>query len=72
MEKGLTVKDLYNECLRQIKKGNGDKYILISDDDEGNGYHTLLFGIMDNKEELKYVLELEHDKHELNEIVALG
>lgn len=37
--KPLTIKDLKKECDIQIKKGNGDKVIMISDDDEGNGYH---------------------------------
>lgn len=37
--KPLTIKELYKECEEQIKKGNGNKVILLSDDDEGNGYH---------------------------------
>ena len=39
----LTVKDLHNYCKRLIKQGEGDKKILISNDDEGNGYHELFF-----------------------------
>lgn len=72
MNKGITVKELLAMCQKQIKKGNGDKHILISDDDEGNGYHTLFYGLDDNKENLRYALELEHDNHSLNEIVILG
>lgn len=41
--KALTIKDLYNECLKEIKKGNGDKTIMISSDDEGNSYHYLWY-----------------------------
>ena len=41
----LTINDLYKLCKNQIKKGNGEKKILISDDDEGNGFHELFFGI---------------------------
>lgn len=37
--KPINVKELYKECKKQIEKGNGDKIIMISDDDEGNGYH---------------------------------
>lgn len=44
----MTVKDLYNLCKLQIEKyGNGDKNIVISDDNEGNGYHGLFYGFTD-------------------------
>lgn len=39
MEKPLTIKDLYKLCQEEIKKGHEDCSILLSDDDEGNGYH---------------------------------
>lgn len=39
----LTIKDLYKECQKEIKKGNGNKVIMISQDDEGNGYHYLWY-----------------------------
>lgn len=35
----ITIKELYKECKKQIEKGNEDKIIMLSDDDEGNGYH---------------------------------
>lgn len=35
----LTIKDIYEECKQLIKDGNGDKVVMISNDDEGNGYH---------------------------------
>ena len=41
--KPITVKQLYKECEKQIKLGNGDKTIMISQDDEGNGYHYLWY-----------------------------
>lgn len=37
--KPITIKELYEECKKQIEKGNGNKVIMLSDDDEGNGYH---------------------------------
>lgn len=40
---GLTINDLTKYCVKQIQNGNGDKKILISNDDEGNGYHELFF-----------------------------
>jgi len=43
MENIITVKELAKACAAQVKAGNGDKKILLSDDDEGNGYHQLFF-----------------------------
>lgn len=37
--KPITIKELFQLCANQIQEGNGDKVILLSDDDEGNGYH---------------------------------
>ena len=39
MNKPLTIKDLLKACQEEIKKGHGDHVIMLSDDDEGNGYH---------------------------------
>lgn len=39
MSKPLTVKELLKLCQEEIKKGHGDCSIMLSDDDEGNGYH---------------------------------
>ena len=39
----LTVNDLLKECQKQVKLGNGNKTIMISQDDEGNGYHYLWY-----------------------------
>lgn len=48
-----TVKDLAQACVREIKKGNGDKTIMITSDDEGNGYYYLwyLFSTVEEMEE---------------------
>lgn len=40
----ITVKELAKYCKEVIEKGGGDRKILISADDEGNGYHELFFG----------------------------
>lgn len=70
---GLTVKELAALCMEQIKKGNGDKHIIISDDDEGNGYHTLFYSFTDDAEELQCILEYEHDgTHTVYNCVCLG
>lgn len=43
MNKPLTVKELLKLCQDEIKKGHGDCSIMLSDDDEGNGYHYLWY-----------------------------
>ena len=39
----LTVAELLEFCKKQVRAGNGEKKILISRDDEGNGYHGLFY-----------------------------
>lgn len=42
--KQMTVKRLLALCQKEVDKGNGDKNIVISDDNEGNGYHGMFYG----------------------------
>lgn len=67
---GITVKELAVECMKQIEKGNGDKHILISDDDELNGLHTLFYGFTD--ENISEFKELFHDRNDENTVIILG
>lgn len=70
---GLTVNELLEECVKQVKKGNGNKRIIISSDDEGNEFHTLFYGFTDNEADLSCLLEIEHDgTHTIENCVALG
>jgi hypothetical protein len=71
---GITVNQLLELCLNQMEKGNGDKHILISEDDEGNGYHTLFYGFTDKDNKyFKQLLEAEHDgTHNADNCVILG
>lgn len=71
---GITVKQLEIHCREQIQKGNGDKHILISCDDEGNGFHTLFYQFTDaDAEDFEYLLESEHDgTHTKDNCVILG
>lgn len=43
MNKPITIKELKKFCEQEITKGRGDYAIMISNDDEGNGYHYLWF-----------------------------
>lgn len=38
-----TVKQLYEELGELIKAGHGDRALVISDDNEGNGYHGMFY-----------------------------
>lgn len=55
MNSAITVNQLYAILRNCIKNGNGGKKILISDDDEGNGYHELFFGITPSKDIISMV-----------------
>ena len=61
--KAMTVNMLFEECRKQIKAGNGNKTIMISQDDEGNGYHYLWYTF--SKPEDCYL-----DNSEINEDIA--
>lgn len=71
---GITVDLLYEICKAQKALGNGDKTILVSTDDEGNGYHTLFYGIDSNEETIKMCHDagLFHDDNNVNDVVLLG
>lgn len=69
----LTVSQLKRLCDDEIRKGNGDKKILISGDDEGNSYHGLFYDFIDDPEEIKVLTTLFDDKiDEFDKIVILG
>lgn len=40
----ITVKELLEICKQAVRAGHGEKHIVISDDNEGNGYHGLFYG----------------------------
>ncbi len=75
MNKPLTVKELAKLCQEEIKKGHGDCSIMISDDDEGNGYHYLWYSFY-MADELDGAFELENSLDEdiapKNKTIILG
>ena len=48
--KQITVKELYKLCKEEIDNGKGNRMIVISDDNEGNGYHGMFYGFVDAEE----------------------
>ncbi len=72
MTDGITVKELAQMVLQEIKNGNGDKRILISQDDEGNGFHTLYYGFTSDKKTIKAYADNGVGITDINEIILLG
>ena len=50
----LTVDELYRALARARKDGFGSKKILLSNDDEGNGYHECFFEVTTDLGALSY------------------
>ena len=48
----ITVNELFELCTKEIENGNGNKNIVISDDNEGNGFHGLFYGFTEVTEDL--------------------
>ena len=73
----LTINDLANFVNAEIKKGNGAKKIMLSNDDEGNGYHGLYFAFTPTEKVFNnspYSPSLPYgvEKEELKNYVVLG
>lgn len=74
----LTVNKLLLACKQAIKDGYGDHKILVSDDDECNGYHELFYvfsdtqDIKDNMESWCNMLPYGVDENNIDEYVTLG
>jgi hypothetical protein len=75
MNKPLTVNELLQLCKMEISKGNGDKSIMISQDDEGNGYHYLWFGFTTSEEMQEddmFTMCVEEDVAPMSDTIILG
>lgn len=44
MIRPLTIQELYDTLGYEIQRGNGDKFAVMTDDDEGNGLHPVYNG----------------------------
>jgi len=75
MNYGITVKQLAEFCADEIAKGNGNKKVLISSDDEGNDFHVLFYGFTSDKKEIKEINEYTgflNDEVTADKVVLLG
>ena len=71
---GIKVKELAMACNDLVKKGYGDKVVLLSSDDEGNEYHTLYYTFLTDEKELEKIKEygMFHDGNNPKDVVILG
>ena len=76
MIRPITVNELYNYVKSQIAVKNGDKYVYISSDDEGNYFHPLYCEFTDDTEEIKSYAECgcvcDYPEVDVKDIVLLG
>lgn len=70
----ITVRQLADLAGQEIAKGNGNKKVYISQDDEGNGYHALFYGFTSDKKDLEEIKEYCYglENEELDNVVVLG
>lgn len=73
----MTVLRLYEALKKEIKKGNGNKLIVISDDNEGNSYHGMFYGVTSDAEEIEDIIVNSNGisdsvTEDVNSIVILG
>jgi len=68
----LTIRELLKQTIELVRQGYGDKKIVISDDNEGNGYHGLFYGF--TIKDLDYFKDDIYDTttHDTKELVILG
>jgi hypothetical protein len=58
----MTVKQLIAH-LQMVVKNNpsvADKYIVVADDNEGNGYHGMFFGLTFDQDQVKDIIEFSN------------
>lgn len=74
MNNTITINQLYVMCLYQMNKWNWDKHIMITTDDEWNGYHNLFYWFVYDKDEIDNVLEYSYldEWIDKDKIVLLG
>lgn len=69
--KQVTVRDLYRYCENAISDGHGDKNIVISDDNEGNGFHGLFYDFTPVDEDFADLI-YDSQTRSANDTIILG
>jgi len=71
MDKPMTIARLHMLCEQFMKSGCGDYVIMLSDDDEGNGYHYCWYDFS-KASELITEDEVDKDIAPLDKTIILG
>ena len=53
----MTVEELYEACRIEIGMGNGKRNVVISNDEEGNGYHDLFYSFLRSPQEIRHAID---------------
>lgn len=67
----ITVEQLRDMCDQAIKEGLGNRYVLLSDDEEGNGFHECYYAFSKGEEFANSYVETPYDL-DLKKCVTLG
>lgn len=59
----LTLKELKKCVDTMVKRGYGDRKLVVSDDNEGNGYHGMFYGVSPMEEDVE---DLVNDSCEMD------
>lgn len=71
--KQLNIKDLYKICKSEIAKGNGNKKIIVSSDEEGNSFRGLYCGFSTIDPKYKDLYDIiESESTDPDSIIILG
>lgn len=73
----MTVYELYKLCEEQVEKGNGNKSVVVPDDEEGNGYHDLFYPFLTDVDTVRDAIDFTNSwnhitENDANNIVILG
>ena len=63
----MTISELWKLCDEQIAAGNGDLKVILSNDEEGNGYHELFYPFITNQEIINDAIEWTGSEHHITE-----
>ena len=69
--KPLKVSDLLKICKNAVDGGLGDKYVFISQDDEGNGFHALFYSFTTQIKDYADLI-YQVNEEDLEDIIILG
>lgn len=71
--KQATLKDLKKAVDKLIKEGYGDYNLILSDDNEGNGYHGMFYLLTPVREiDIDETLEMTEDNNASNKLIIVG